>query len=402
MGEDKLKKKDNKKQKDPVSEGEGKQPTSEASNVDESHAEVVSPARNAINVKRAIAPISPETCNYTLIDKDKIKTSVYGSFINALNPSDYIQGDHISYRFLNVKSDSEQRLEKEITDLKSKINEQKLALSKSTQTKANLEGQFTLLQTTLATLMQKETLNFILIRIHDRARDILLKSKSFQDMFLNNSSSDAYIMSIDIRRSTELMLKARRPELFATFISELCAKLRNIILEHNGIFDKFTGDGILAFFPDFYSGEDAGYQVVSAADKCHEAFNEHYYCHRSSFYSILKNVGLGIGIDYGPTHLVQIGDGLSVVGTPVVYACRMGGTKGGTTLLNQPAFEEIFSKFSAYCTFEETDIEVKHEGSNVAYAVKLNGKEYRPGPPKWETYSENPTTEENEQKGEGQ
>jgi hypothetical protein len=38
----------------------------------------------------------------------------------------------------------------------------------------------------------------------------------------------------------------------------------------------------------------------------------------------LKDTGLGIGIDFGATRLVQMAGGLSVVGAPVVYACRLG------------------------------------------------------------------------------
>ncbi len=69
-------------------------------------------------------------------------------------------------------------------------------------------------------------------------------------------------MSIDIRRSTDLMLKAREPRLFADFVTGLCSKLKNLIVNNYGVFDKFTGDGVLAFFPDFYSGPDAGLLAV--------------------------------------------------------------------------------------------------------------------------------------------
>lgn len=152
----------------------------------------------------------------------------------------------------------------------------------------------------------------------------MLASDEFRRLFESGSPRNAFVMSVDIRRSTELMLKAREAEQFAAFITGLCTRLTQIVLDSYGVFDKFSGDGILAFFPDFYSGEDAGYYAMTAAARCHKAFEEHYARSRTFFTSVLKDTGLGIGIDYGQVHLVQVAGGLTVVGAPVVYACRMG------------------------------------------------------------------------------
>jgi len=287
----------------------------------------------------------------------------------------------------HVTSEGEHKLNQEIASLKQQVSKQREDLlaekARSGQAQKKLES----LTTTLEELQTKETLSFVLHRIHADARRVLLASREFQDKFLKGSSCKAFVMSVDIRRSTELMLKARSPQLYAGFITELCAKLREIILDSQGVFDKFTGDGVLAFFPDFYSGEDAGYRAVATAERCHEAFREHYSKSRGCFVAILKNIGLGIGIDYGDTHLVQVGDGLTVVGTPVVYACRMAGAIAGATLLNQPAHEEIFLKFSAYCSFDEDELEVKHEGLHLGYQVRLNGKKYSSKPQGWLSFS---------------
>jgi class 3 adenylate cyclase len=179
------------------------------------------------------------------------------------------------------------------------------------------------------------------------------------------------------------MLKARSPEAFAAFITTLCADLMNIITEHFGVFDKFTGDGVLAFFPDFYSGDDAAFYAVAAADKCHASFSEHYQRFRRSFSSVLSGIGLGIGVDYGAVHLVQMAGGLTVVGAPVVYACRLSGAPPGVTLVNQPAYEVISDRFGATCFIDETTIEIKHEGGMLAYQVRLNGRDYKPSYPTW-------------------
>jgi hypothetical protein len=196
------------------------------------------------------------------------------------------------------------------------------------------------------------------------------------------------------------MLKARQPEDFAHFIMGLCRKLSEIIITNYGIFDKFTGDGILAFFPDFYSGPDAGLLAVDAALKCHAFFEEHYKAHRNCFTSILRDIGLGIGIDSGPTFMVKIQGSLTLVGTPVVYTCRMSGAPATETLLNQPGFEEIFEKYSTYFNFEETALDIKNEGKILAYRITSNKAEYQPQVPDWKKLTEyfKPRTEQQHNK----
>lgn len=288
---------------------------------------------------------------------------------------------------LTAKSEREEDLEQKIAGLKRQLNEQTKELRKKEATKEATEEDSKKLRATLTALKTEMGLQFILHRISDDAKQVFLESPEFQKEFLSDKKSQAYVMAVDLRRSTDLMLKARKPELFARFITGLCDALRTVILTEQGVFDKFTGDGILAFFPDFYSGPDAGFRVVRAGDKCHRVFDEHYKDHRTSFHAVLKDVGLGIGIDYGETNLVRIGQELTVVGTPVVYSCRMAGARPGVTLLNQAAYEEIFEKFSAYCSFEEAELDVKHEGIHLSYEVKLNGKAYSPAPPGWRQFA---------------
>lgn len=231
-------------------------------------------------------------------------------------------------------------------------------------------------------LKQKNKLSNLLNRVNSQAQEKLFASEEFQNQF-NNQTTNAFVVSIDIRRSTDLMLKAREPRLFAEFISSVARELRAVVLGNYGIFDKFTGDGVLAYFPDFYSGKDAGFYCVKTANECHEVFNSIYIQHRNCFTTITKETGLGIGIDYGTINLQQIGGELVIVGTPVVYACRMASAKSGTTLLNQPAFEQLLEKYSSCLDFVETDLEIKNEGVNLAYRVQMNQKKYTCSAPEW-------------------
>lgn len=288
---------------------------------------------------------------------------------------------------LPVASKKEAELVDEIARLRKQLAEQTATALAEQKKSGQAEKELKEARESQLLLQAKERLNFLLNRIHPDARSVLLSSTPLRQRFLDSTTCEAYVMSIDIRRSTDLMLKTRRPELYARFIAELCGGLRDIILAHNGVFDKFTGDGILAFFPEFYSGPDAGYSVVAAADAAHKLFEIHYNANRKCFVSIIKDVGLGIGVDHGTVNLVQVGDGLTVVGTPVVYACRMGAAPAGTTLLNQPAYEQIFEHFSEACTFREAELDVKHEGCHLAYSVNLNGKARENQPAAWRAFA---------------
>lgn len=264
--------------------------------------------------------------------------------------------------------------------LELELNQLKTQYVEAVSAKNTNANQLTELKTEIAKL---QGLSHILKKVESKAQDLLFDSDNFASLFSNDRMCNAFVMSVDLRKSTTLMLKARDSKRFAVFLTNLCNRFYDTILKHHGVFDKFTGDGILAFFPDFFSGTDAGFHALKAASECHKIFSEEYKSHRSAFISVLSEVGVGIGIDFGSVTLVSLWGGLTVVGVPVVYACRMGSAPAGSTLLNQPAFEIVFDKYSAFCNFTETSIEIKGEGSTIAYDVKLNGKTYQPQPPDW-------------------
>jgi len=259
------------------------------------------------------------------------------------------------------------KLEEEINTIKSKLN---LALKQLNEEK-DKSKKTEELQKLLDELNSKEKINHILPRICEEAREKLFTDENFKLKFENGKPYDSVVVSIDIRRSTELMLKARKPELFSKFITELSEKLSQIIINNFGIFDKFTGDGILAFFPKFYSGKNAIIRSLKAAEECHLAFKQHYDASRDCFNVFIKDVGLGIGIDYGNVTLVNNSNELTVVGIPVVYACRMSGANAGETLLNQPAKEELLANCTTNLKIHETEIQIKNEGIALAYKAEF-------------------------------
>ena len=274
-------------------------------------------------------------------------------------------------------------LDKSINELRAKYNEQTKELSEAREESEQRQRLIAELSATQEEHEKKQDLAFLLKRVNEDAGRLLLQSSEFQDQFSQGKTHPAFVMSVDIRQSTDLMLKARRPELFALFINDLCINLMDIIKNHFGVVDKFTGDGVLAFFPEFYSGQDAGFHAVKAALECHDLFGRLYRRSRGSFTSVLADVGLGIGIDYGETHFLKMADGLTVVGQPVVYACRLGGAPSGRTYLNQPAYERVSGRPNSAFLFSEMRHEIKHEGAIIVYQVQPSGVQTVPERPRW-------------------
>jgi class 3 adenylate cyclase len=98
----------------------------------------------------------------------------------------------------------------------------------------------------------------------------------------------------------------------------------------------------------------------------------------------IKDVGLGVGIDYGNVTLVNTQSELTVVGIPVVYACRFSGAKAGETLINQPAREEVMRVCPTLAAFKESEINIKNEGIAIGYNVSLNEAAYNIENPNWD------------------
>lgn len=134
------------------------------------------------------------------------------------------------------------------------------------------------------------------------------------------------VLSADIRRSTRLMRETVDFKRFADIISGFVTSAARFIRWGNGWFDKFTGDGLLAYWiverPEAYrdhlqSALQASYHIISTFK------NDVMRDLKSNSHNFPAGVGLSLGLDSGPTYLVQVAGNLTVVGHPVVGAVRM-------------------------------------------------------------------------------
>lgn len=306
-------------------------------------------------------------------------------------------GGLLSLEYSKFRGDSAaSALSDQISELRTEIREKNKQISLHEDDAVNKEKLAAELTSKHQHLEESVETFYISTRIHPEAHELLREHGALTKLFDENRNCNAYIISIDLRRSTELMLKAREPHLFADFITRLASELRAAVLKNYGVFDKFTGDGVLAYFPEFFTGPSAGLRAIHAARDCHVVFDELYKANRNCFSSIMMETGLGIGVDYGNVSIVKIHSDLTVVGEPVVYACRLSGANAGDTLVNQPAYERLYEEYSECLHFTESELHFKHEGKMLAYSVDLNNRHMVIDSPKWflDIEEENSTAKE--------
>lgn len=207
-------------------------------------------------------------------------------------------------------------------------------------------------------------------RVQDKAARKMLEDKDFAKPFAELEEFDAVILSVDIRRSTELMLRAKTPQFYAEFINELNTKLIDAVKDNFGIYDKFTGDGLLAFFPDFYSGKDALLYALSCADACKDIFNTVFTKYHEGFTLERRITGLGAGIDCGPVYKAGVETEYTVVGSPVVYACRLSSAPAGSTYITVRAQNKLSAMNCSYYESQPIKVAIKHEATAYAFNVK--------------------------------
>ncbi|HPQ54682.1 MAG TPA: hypothetical protein PK253_15630 [Spirochaetota bacterium] len=284
----------------------------------------------------------------------------------------------------NKNMETQFDLESQISELRKRIKSRTIELTDALRIRNRDDELIARLRGDIEELQLKEKLKFLISRVNEDAVQKLFDSEDFIKLFHSQTECNAVVVSMDIRRSTELMLQARSPELYAEFITSLTTKLSDAVITEYGIFEKFTGDGVLCFFPEFYSGNDAMLLALKSAAACHAIFSDHYREYSGCFSTSLGDTGLGIGIDYGTIHMATINNELSIVGSPVVYACRFSSAPSGKTYLTEHAKAFTENKYGDAITLSIETIHIKHEENAAAYNLVLVPESLNPGIPDWD------------------
>lgn len=228
----------------------------------------------------------------------------------------------------------------------------------------------------------------IMNRINSKIKPgyILKNSKDIEldvQNYLKTFDDSLFVLSADIRRSTEVMLHCLDSKSYVKFIYDLERVLSNIIRDFYGVVDKFTGDGILAYFLPVFSGAKAGSQCLYASIECIKAFTDIYSQHGEDFQLFLDDAGLSVGIDYGQVSL-NVRDGqLIAVGSPIVFASRLSSAiSAKEVVLNGPAFNKVLEENNTFW-FTQTSVNLKHQGLCRAFKLEANGISPTHDTPDW-------------------
>lgn len=142
---------------------------------------------------------------------------------------------------------------------------------------------------------------------------------------LNGDKRELTILVSDVRNFTTLTERSDPLQLIA-LLDEYFAAMTEIIFRHNGIVDKFIGDGILAYWGAFTP------EVNHAAEAAHTALEmiaRVAELNREWAQQGRENIAIRIGVNTGPVIFGNIGRGkkieFTVIGDAVNVAARLEG-----------------------------------------------------------------------------
>jgi len=176
------------------------------------------------------------------------------------------------------------------------------------------------------------------------------------------------------------ILKAH-PTLIAGFLKDYCDAAANTIFKHNGILDKFIGDGVMALFGVLNHRNDSGevdaIAAVQSAIELRERFNdvlEHWMPQWKLYTPQEIEIGLGCGIHTGEAIVGNVGtdfrDQFTALGPHVNFAARIEGrAESGQILISQSTEARVASVISVSPTEEISNIK-NIPGKFKLYAVQ--------------------------------
>lgn len=169
-------------------------------------------------------------------------------------------------------------------------------------------------------------------------------------------------------------------------LQTLFKKVSENINSHNGMIDKYPGDGVVAFFPRDYSDDMEASYIESALDSITEIMYW-FYNHMRYWFDLPKpshELELSVGLDAGYISIAHVGSPihseLILLGDEVNCAskCQAAAEKK-EVVVGQDAGKEIRSIYSGYFS----------TGPSIGVVYKKNNERYLSYRFDWENFAEN-------------
>jgi adenylate cyclase len=136
------------------------------------------------------------------------------------------------------------------------------------------------------------------------------------------------VLFADIRGSTGIAERAGASQ-FSRLVQQFYQRATRAIEDHDGIVDKFLGDGIMALFIPVIAGEAYARRAIEAGEGVLAAVNDPKL--------LAGGVRVGVGVHSGPAFVGALGSqdrlDFTALGDTVNVAARLGGAAGAGELL---------------------------------------------------------------------
>jgi adenylate cyclase len=159
---------------------------------------------------------------------------------------------------------------------------------------------------------------------------------------LGGTNLEATILFADVRGFTPLSEKLK-PEEIVELLNEYFTNMTDIIFSHQGLLDKYMGDGLMALFGVAYAADDAPINAAKAAIDMQRRMVDL----REKFLDYFgHSVSIGIGINTGTITVGYIGSNRRMeytgIGDPVNLAARLeSNTKPSQIIVSAVTHERI-------------------------------------------------------------
>jgi adenylate cyclase len=149
------------------------------------------------------------------------------------------------------------------------------------------------------------------------------------------------VLFADIRGFSRFTEVHTAPEVIET-LNRIFEVLSQVVFTHRGTFDKYLGDGLMAFYGAPVAGEDDAQRAINSAIEMQFRFQK--LCEETG--EDLVDLGLGIGLHSGEAVVGNIGServmDYTVVGYVVNVAKRLQEiAKGSQILISEATFEQV-------------------------------------------------------------